>query len=122
MSSSPWTVVDADMYEAGAASKVGYTDRNDGTTPLCHMGIFLGACSDYPPFMLISLRTRRGMPLTERLERRGILFLDSASTLLFRGGRLGSGELPKDNLSSAAASLSPSRTGCLPLFCLIEGA
>ena len=42
MSSSPWTVVDADMYGAGAASKVGYTDINDGTTPLCHMGIFLG--------------------------------------------------------------------------------
>ena len=86
MSSGPWMVVDAGMYEAGAAPKVGYTDENDGATPLCHVGIFSRACSDCRFSLLISLHTRRGMPLTERLERRGGLFLDSTSTLFFGGG------------------------------------
>ena len=35
------------------------------------------------------------------------LFLDSASTLFFRGERSGSEELPEDNSSSVVASLSP---------------
>ena len=65
-----------------------------------------------------SLCTRRGMPLTDRLEQRGGLFLDSASMLFFRGGRSGSGELSEDNSSSAVASLSSGRIGSLPLFCL----
>ena len=71
MSSSPRTVVDAGMYRAGAALKVGYKNENDSATPLCHVGIFSGACSNCCCSLLISLRTRRGMPLTERLERRG---------------------------------------------------
>ena len=66
--------------------------------------------------------TRRGMPLTDRLERRGGLFLDLASTLFFRGGRSGSEELPKDNSSSVVMSLSSSRTESLPLLCLTGGA
>ena len=86
MSSGPRIVVDASMYRAGAAPKVGYTNRNDGAMPLCHMGIFSGACSDCRRSLLISLRTWRGKPLTERLELRGGLFLDSASTLFFGGG------------------------------------
>ena len=90
----------------------------DGAMPLCHVGIFLGACSDCRLSLLISLLTRRGMPLTERLEQRGGLFLDSASTLFFGGGRLGSGELSEDNSSFAAASLSSGRIDSLPLFCL----
>ena len=57
------------------------------------------------------------MPLTERLERRGGLFLDSASTLFFGGERPGSKELPEDNSSSAVASLLLNRMGSLPLFC-----
>ena len=56
------------------------------------------------------------MPLKDRLERRGGLFLDSASTLFFGGGRSGSGEFLEDNSSSATTSLSSSRIGSLPLF------
>ena len=118
MSSSSWTVVDAGMYEVGAALKVGYMNGKGGATPLCHMGIFLGACSYCCRSLLISLPTPRGMPLMEQFERRGAHFLNSASTLFFGGGSLGSRELPEDNLSSVAASLSLGRTGCLSLFCL----
>ena len=111
----------AGMYGAGAASNVGYTNGSDGATPPCHWGIFSGACSDCRFSLLNSLHTRRGMPLTERLEWHGGLFLDSASTLFFRDGISGSGELPEDNSSSVAAPLSSSRIGSLPLFCLTEG-
>ena len=110
------------MYGACATLKVGYTNESDGATPLYHVGIFSGACSDCLLSLLNSLRTRRGMPLTDLLERRGGLFLDSASTLFLRGGRSGSGELPEDNSSSVDASLSSSRIGSLPLFCLTGGA
>ena len=122
MSSGPQIVVGAGMYGAGAAPKVGYTNGSDGATPLCHASIFSGACSNYHFSLLNSLRTQRGMPLTERLERHGALFLDSISMLFFGGGRSGSGELPEDNSSSAAASLSSGRIGSLPLFCLTRGA
>ena len=124
MSSGPQTIVDAGMYRTGAAPKAGYTNENDGATPLCHVGIFSRACSDCHFSLLISLRTRRDMPLTEWLERGGGLFLDSASTLFFGGGRSGSRELPEDNLSFAAASLSYGRIGSLSLFCLtgVQGA
>ena len=118
MSLGLWIVVDAFMYGAGAAQKLGYMKGNDGATPLCHVGTFSGACSECHRSLLIYLCTRRGMPLTERLERHGGLFLDSASMFFFVGGRLGSGELPEDILSSVAASLSLSRRGSLPLFCL----
>ena len=55
------------------------------------------------------------------LERRGGLFLDSASTLFFGGGRSRSGELSEDNSSSTATSFSSGRIGSLPLFCLTKG-
>ena len=100
MSSGPRTVVGAGMYEASAALKVGYTNGSDDATPIFHVGIFSGACSNCRLSLLNSFRTRRGMPLTDRLERRGGLFLDSASTLFFGRGRLGSGELLEDNSSS----------------------
>ena len=58
MSSGPRTVVDAGMYRVGAAPKVGYMNGNDGAMPLCHVGIFLGACSDCHCSLLISLHTR----------------------------------------------------------------
>ena len=58
MSSGPRTVVDAGMYGASAAPKVGYTNRNDGATLLCHVGTFLGACSDCRLSILIYLRTQ----------------------------------------------------------------
>ena len=122
MSSSPQTVVDVAMCGAGAAPKVGYTNGNDGVTPLCHVGMFSGACSDCHRSLLVSLRTRWGMPLTERLERRGGLFFYSASTLFFGGGKSGSGELAEDNSSSATASLSTGKIGSLPLFYLTGGA
>ena len=87
MSSCPQTVVDASIYGDGAAPKVGCMNENDGATPLCHVGIFSGACSDRRRSLLIYLRTLRGMPLTERLERRGGLFFYLTSTLFFGGGR-----------------------------------
>ena len=122
MSSTPLIVVGVGMYGDGAAPNVGYTNESDGATPLFHVGIFSGAYSDCHLSLLNSLCTRRGMSLTDRLEWDGGLFLDSASTLFFGGGRSRSGELPKDNSLSAAASLSSGWIGSLPLFCLTGGA
>ena len=122
MSLGPRTLVDVGMCGVGAAPKVGYMNGSGGTTPLCHVGTFLGSCSDCHRSLLISLCTRRCMPLTEQLERRGGLFLDSASTLFFGEDILGSTKLPEDNSSFVAASLSPGRMGSLPLFYLIGGA
>ena len=103
MSLGPRTVVDVSMCGADVAPKVGYMNESGGATPLCHVGTFSRIYFDCRRSLLISLRTRRCMPLTERLERRRGLFLDSASTLFFRGERSGSGDLPEDNSSSAAA-------------------
>ena len=118
----PRTAVDTCIYRTGAASKAGYPNGSDGAAPPSHVGMFSGARFNCRLSLLNSLRTRRGMPPTDRLERCGGLFLDSASTLFFGGGRSASGELPKDNLSSAAASLSSGQIGSLPLFCLTRGA
>ena len=93
-----------------------------GATPLCHMGTFSGVCSDCRRSLLISLHTRRCMPLTERMKRCEGLFLGSASTLFFGGKRLGSGELPEDNSSSIIASLSLDKMSSLSLFYLTGGA
>ena len=57
MSYGPRTVVGAGMYGAGAAPKVGYMNGSDGATPLCHVGIFSGACSDCRLSLLNSLHT-----------------------------------------------------------------
>ena len=70
MSSGPRTAMDAGVYGAGVASKVGYMNSSDGAAPLCHTGTFFGACSDCCCSLLNSLCTRRCMPLTKRLERR----------------------------------------------------
>ena len=121
MSSGPRTVVDVSMCGAGATPKVGYMNISDGAMPLYHMGTFLGVCSGCCLSLLISLRTRRCMPLMEWLERRRGLFVDSTSTLFFGGKRSSSRELLKDNSSPAAASLSPDKMGSLPLFCLTGG-
>ena len=75
MSSGPWTVVNVSMCGAGVAPKVGYMNESGGAMPPCHVGTFLGTCSDCRRSLLISLRTRRCMPLTELLEWRGGLFL-----------------------------------------------
>ena len=66
--------------------------------------------------LLAPLRTWRRAPLMDRLDRREGLFLDSASALFWGGERSRSGELPKDNSSSAGGSLSPMRMSSLPLF------
>ena len=121
MSSGPRIVVDVSMCGEGAAPKVGYMNGSGGATPVCHVGTLSRACSDCRRSLLISFRTRRCMPLMERLKLRGGLFLDSASTLFFGGERSGSGELPKDNSSFAGASLSRGRMGSLPLFYLTRG-
>ena len=68
MSSGHQIVVDVSMCRAGAAPKAGYINGSGGATPPCHAATFLGACSDYYCSLLISLRTRRCMPLTEQLE------------------------------------------------------
>ena len=73
----------AGIYGAGVAPKVGYPNGSDDTAPLYHVGMFSGACSECHLSLLNSLHTRRGMPLTNWMERRGGLFLDSASTLFF---------------------------------------
>ena len=118
MSSGPRTVVGIGIYGTGAAPKAGYPNRSDGAAPPSHASMFSRAHFDCH----LSLHTRQGMPLADRLERHGGLFLDSASTLFFGGGRSGSGELSEDNSSSAAASLSSDRIGSLPSFCLTGGA
>ena len=84
--------------------------------------MFSRALSDCRLSLLNSLRTRWGMPLMDRLEQRGGLFLDSASILCSGGDRSGIGELPEDNSSSAVTSLSFGRIGTLPLSCLTGGA
>ena len=122
MSSGSWTRVDVSTCRAGAAPKVGYMNGSGGATPPCHMGTFSGTCSDCRCSLVISLHTRRCMTLEESLERRGGLFLNSASMLFFRGERSSSGDLPEDNSSFADASPSPSRIIFLPLFRLIGGA
>ena len=71
------------MCEAGATPNVGYMNGSGGATPLCNVDTFSGACSDCHRSLLISLRTRLYMPLTERLERREGLFINLASTLFF---------------------------------------
>ena len=121
MSSGPQIVVDVIMCRAGATPKVGYMKRSGGATPMCQVGTFSGACSDYCRSLLISLHARQCMPLMEQLEWRGGLFFYSASKLFFGGERSGSGELPEDNSSSVAASLSPGMMGSLPLLCLTGG-
>ena len=122
MSSGSRTIVDVSMCRAGATPKVGCMNESGGAMPPCHVGTFFGACSNCHRSLLISLCTRRCLLLMEWLERRGGLFLGSASTLLFGGKRSGSGELPEDNLSSTIASLSLGKMGSLSLFCLIKGA
>ena len=66
MSSSSQIVVDVSMCEVGVAPKVGYMNGSGGATPLCHVGTFSGACSNCCCSLLISLRTRRCMPLMEQ--------------------------------------------------------
>ena len=121
MSLGPQTAVGIGIYGTGAAPKAGYPNGSDGVAPPNHAGMFSGASFDCHLSLLNSLRTHRGMLLTDWLERRGGLFLDYASTLFFEGGRSRSGELPKDNSSSAAASLFSGWIGSLPLFCLTGG-
>ena len=96
-------------------------NESGGLTPQCHVGTFLGACSNCRRSLLISLRTWRCMPLTERLERHRGLFLDLASTLFFEGERSGSRELLEDSSLATIASLSPGRMGFLTLLCLTRG-
>ena len=101
---------------------MGYPNGSNGAALPGHACMFLGARSDCRLSLLNSLCTRRGMPLTDRLERRGGLFHDSTSTLFFIGVRFESGELLEDNSSFTTASLSSGRIGSLPLFCLTGGA
>ena len=75
MSLGPRIVVDVSMCRVGAAPKVGYMNGTGGATPLCHVGTVLRACSDCLCSLLISLYTRRCMPLMERLERGRAFFL-----------------------------------------------
>ena len=121
MSSGPRTAIGIRMYGTGAARKAGYPNGSDGAAPPSHVSMFSRECFDCHLSLLNSLRTCRGMLLTDLLEHCGGLFLNSASTLFFRGGRSGSGELLEDNSSSTVASLSFGRIGSLPLFFLTRG-
>ena len=84
--------------------------------PLGWIGIYSGTSSEWRLSLLASLRTQRHAPLTDRLDRRGGLFLDLTSALFWGGERVRSGELPEDSSSFAGGSLSPMRMGSLPLF------
>ena len=52
----------------------------------------------------------------DQLDRRGGLFLEWASAAFGDGEQHGSGELPKDNSSSAGRSMSSGTTTSLPLL------
>ena len=119
MSLGPWTAVGTGINRMDAVPMAGFPKGSGGA--LSHAGMCLGARSVCCLSLLNSCCTLRGMPLTDRLEHRGGFFLYSASTLFFGGSGSESGELPKDSLSSAAASLSSNRIGSLPLFCLTRG-
>ena len=106
MSSGSRTAKGSGIHGASAAPKVGYPNGSDGTAPPSHTGMFSGAHFDCHLSLLNSIRTRWGIPLTDRLERRGGLFLNYTSTLFFGGVRSGSEYLTEDNLLSDAASLS----------------
>ena len=121
MSSSPRTAVGTGINGTDAISKVGYLKGSGGVAPLSNMGMFLGAHSVCRLSLLNSLYARRGMLLTNWLERRGGIFFDSASTFFFGSSGSGSGELLEDNSLSATALLSADRRGSLPLFFLTKG-
>ena len=59
--------------------------------------------------------------LMDRLDRRGGLFLEWASSAFGEGERRGSGELPEDNSSSAGRSTSSGAGTYLPLSGRAEG-
>ena len=64
MSSGPKTTVGTGINGTGATSKAGYPNGGGGAAPPSHTGMFSGARSDCHLSLLNSLRTRRGMPLT----------------------------------------------------------
>ena len=121
MSSGLRTTVGTGINGTGAVPKAGYSKGSGGAAPPSHAGMCLRAHFVCRLSLLNSSSTQRGMPLTDLLERRGGLFLDSNSTLFFGGSGSGSGELPEDSSSSVAASPSSDRIGSLPLFCLVGG-
>ena len=118
MSSGPQIAVGTSINKTGVVPKAGYPNGSGVAPPPSHAGMFSRVRSIGCLSLLNSLRTRRGIPLMDRLERYRGLFLDSASTFFFGGSGSESEELPEDNSSSVAASLSSDRTGSLPLFCL----
>ena len=77
----PQTAIKKTKCGAGGAPTVGYMNGSGGATPPCHTGIFSGTSFEYRLSLLNSLRIRWRMPLTDRLERRRGLFLDSTSAL-----------------------------------------
>ena len=65
--------------------------------------------------LLGSLRIRRLATLTDRLDRRGDLFLEWSSAAFRDGERRGSGELLEDNSSLVGRSISSGTEASLPL-------
>ena len=121
MSSGPRIAVGTGINGMGVILKAGYPKGSGGAAPLSHAGMCSRERSVYRLSLLNSRRTRRGMPLTDQLEHRGGLFIDSNSTLCFGDSGSGSRELLEDSSSSAAALLSFDRISSLPLFCLAGG-
>ena len=115
MSSGPRTTEGAIIYGAGAAPYDGYMDGPGGGKPSARLGAYWGTGVSGRWSLLGSLRTERLAILTDRLGRRGCLFLEWASTALGDGERRGRGELPEDNSSSASRSISSGTTISLPL-------
>ena len=93
MSSGPRTAVGTGINRTTTVPKARYPKGSGGAMPPSHAGMFSGARSVCCLSLLNSLHTRQGIPLTDQLERRGGLFLNSASTLFFGGSESGNGEL-----------------------------
>ena len=109
MSCGPWTVEEKNMCGAGATLKGKYMDGTGGATLPGRSGTYSRAGSDWRRSLLASLCTQRRTTLMDRLDRRGGLFLDWASTTFGDSERRGSGELLEDNSSSVGRSISSGR-------------
>ena len=116
MSSGPRAAEGAIICSAGETLYSWYMDGPSEGKPSGRLGAYWGAGVRGHWFLLSSLRTRRLAILTDRLGRRGGLFLKWASAAFEDGERRGRGELPEDNSSSAGRSISSDTAVSLPLL------
>ena len=101
MSSGPRTAEGEIICGVGAAPYDRYMGGPGEGKPSARLSAYWGAGVRGHWSLLGSLRTRRLAILTDRLGRRGGLFLEWASAEFEDGERRRRGKLPKDNSSSA---------------------